>query len=210
MNKYLQVLIDGIKEFYRRDADMLFNGKPIDERAMVGCIYRYMWCEIARKGINCDIDIEYDRMRGRNGEFARKSIDLAKDCGTDSCRRHCLLLIAEKVEKRKTKKNELYSIRPDIILHKRNSIGKDNYLVVEFKKDPKNDPVCQADVDFDQAKIRWNTCEKSLLKYENGVFVRLSKAGALIEQCENGDFTEIGFVDRSGLDCGNNLGGAKK
>ena len=126
MNKYLQVLIDGIKEFYRRDADMLFNGKPIDERAMVGCIYRYMWCEIARKGINCDIDIEYDRMRGRNGEFARKSIDLAKDCGTDSCRRHCLLLIAEKVEKRKTKKNELYSIRPDIILHKRNSIGKDN------------------------------------------------------------------------------------
>ena len=65
-------------------------------------------------------------------------------------------------------------------------------------------------MDFDQAKIRWNTCEKSLLKYENGVFVRLSKAGALIEQCENGDFTEIGFVDRSGLDCGNNLGGAKK
>ena len=40
MNKYLRVLIDGIKEFYRRDADMLLNGKPIDERAMVGCIYR--------------------------------------------------------------------------------------------------------------------------------------------------------------------------
>lgn len=211
MNKFVQVLTDGIKEFYQRDADMLFRGKPIDERAMVGCIYRYMWCQIEREGIDCDIDIEYDRMRGRNGGFSRKSIDLAKECGTDSCRQHCLLLIAKKVGKRKTKKeNELYTIRPDIVLHKRNSIGKDNYLVVEFKKDSKNDPVSQADVNFDQAKIRWNTCERSLLKYENGVFVRLSEAGAQIEQCESGDFKKIGFVDRSGLDCGNNSGGTKE
>ena len=33
MNKFVQVLIDGVKEFYQRDADMLFRGKPIDERA---------------------------------------------------------------------------------------------------------------------------------------------------------------------------------
>ena len=71
--KYTQLLCDALKLFYENDAKALFNepqknaddaaeGKRIvNERAMVGCMYRYMWCLIQQEG-NCipvsDIDIE--------------------------------------------------------------------------------------------------------------------------------------------------------
>lgn len=197
MNKYIQILIYGIEEFYQYDARELFCGKPIDERTMVGCIYRYMWHKIKSENIDCDIDIEYDRMRGRNGEFVKKSIDLANQCGTDSCRQCCLLLIKNQTGKRKKRKDGLFTIRPDIILHKRNSpSGTDNYMVVEFKKYP----VCNEDAEYDRAKIRWNTCMESLLKYEYGIFVELSQKEARIEQCDSqGSFKLVGQVNESGF-----------
>ena len=198
-DKYLGLLIDAIKLFYINDADSLFGAdKNVDERAMVGCIYRYMWCKIVREGINCDIDIEYDRMRGRNGGLVKKSIDLAQECGTENCRKECLKLIAKRAGKRKGKSDkELYSIRPDIILHMRNSEpGKDNYLVAEFKKAP----VSSADDKFDHAKIRWNTCSRSLLRYDYGVVVKLFQKYAHLEQCDcDGKFVKVGYVDKDKL-----------
>lgn len=197
MNKYLQVLIAGIKSFYMNDAEALFSGKPVDERAMVGCIYRYIWDEIGRAGVECDIDIEYDRMNGKNGELVRKSIDLSQECGTITCRERCLALIARKAGKKKRWHQMVYSLRPDIIMHKRNSSpGTDNFLVAEFKKIP----VSRTDDEFDRAKIRWNTCECSCLKYEIGVFVQLSKDFAKIEQCSKyGEFSVVEVVRRKVL-----------
>ena len=104
---------------------------------------------------------------------------------------------AEDFKKEEEKNNSLYSIRPDIIIHKRNSpLGLDNYLVAEFKKVP----VDESDDSFDRAKIRWNTCRNSLLQYENGLVVHLSKNSAQIEQCNNqGIFKKIAFVKKFGL-----------
>ena len=197
----IKLLIFGIKKFYGQDAEALFGHGDcpmhIDERAMVGCIYRYAWCCIKQKGLDYDIDIEYDRMYGRNEGLVKKSIDLATECGTDSCRRECLLLIKNMIEKKWKRKNRLYSIRPDLIIHKRNSsVGQDNYLVVEFKKVP----VDKSDDKFDRAKIRWNCCRSSLLRYKVGLIVRLGEKEAQIEQCDNqGVFSQIGFVDKVGF-----------
>ena len=200
MNKYLQVLIAGIRSFYMNDAEALFGGRPVDERAMVGCIYRYMWDEICRADVECDIDIEYDRMNGKNGGPVRKSIDLSQECGTMTCRERCLALITRKTGKKRGNQ-KVYSIRPDIIMHKRNSSpGTDNFLVAEFKKIP----VSRTDDEFDRAKIRWNTCECSCLKYGIGVVVQLSEDFAKIEQCNKyGEFSVVGAVNEFGIAQGN-------
>ena len=80
-NKYLTILSEALKRFYVNDAKSLFgNNKQIDERAMVGCIYRYMWNILEQQkslvGQICDIDIEYDRMNGCHGDEIKKHMSI--------------------------------------------------------------------------------------------------------------------------------------
>ena len=60
----IMLLIGALVLFTRRDAGILFNEKKdVDERAMVGCVYRYMFCARLLNVLEStqpDIDIEYD------------------------------------------------------------------------------------------------------------------------------------------------------
>ena len=56
----LSLLCKAIVFFYRRDAKSLWGAKVVDERAMVGCIYRYVWekRKIVQACNTHDIDID--------------------------------------------------------------------------------------------------------------------------------------------------------
>ena len=42
-NKYIELLVDALSLFYKKDAEALFTGRLVHEQAMVGCIARYAW-----------------------------------------------------------------------------------------------------------------------------------------------------------------------
>lgn len=117
-----KLLVDSLKLFYRRDAKQLFGcGKAIDERAMVGCIYRYMWHLLSRHCETClpifDIDVEYDRMNSINGEEIKKHMVVMPECDECLDKGKCIDLIKENTSDGK----DNYNFRPDIIVHKRGS-----------------------------------------------------------------------------------------
>ena len=86
----IEILLDALREFYRKDAEKLFDDKKaIDERAMVGCVYRYMWCKLQQLGeLDVDIDIEYNRSSNDySGMDQEKGIVL---CGAGEHSKPCL------------------------------------------------------------------------------------------------------------------------
>jgi len=194
----LRLLECAIRLFYKYDASDLWGGvHAIDERAMVGCVYRYMYCFVMSGlcPLECsDIDIEYDRMNGENGDEIRKCLGvLPSRCEQCFIVDDCMALI-KKVRERQSKKrccgdvgmrdecnvceNACYRIRPDIIVHKRKSDR--NGLVVEFKKKCEGRDV-KARESFDKAKLRASVCSFNCLKYQLGVFVSLKKDCATLE-----------------------------
>lgn len=176
-DKYFMLLVDALKEFYVNDAKDMFENKMADERAMVGCIYRYMWNIIVRESMDCDIDIEYDRMRGKDGDLCRKCIDgMPSNCSTMECDLRCDVILFERKDRDEDYK---YNFRPDIIIHHRNMNGPDdNIMVVEVKKSCADDEL----FNFDRAKVSWCTCSKGCLKYHMGVFVVLYDKYAMVEK----------------------------
>ena len=138
----IMLLIGALVLFTRNDAEDLFNEKKdVDERSMVGCVYRYMYCAHIMNlcgSTQPDIDIEYDRMRIDGERFGSKTFSL------------CYSPKVTCVEEQRIKCNELIGrgkwcsecdnpcekyVRPDLIIHTRNSdLGDGNGMVVEFKR----------------------------------------------------------------------------
>ena len=190
---YINLLVNALQQFYVRDAKALFRDKVIDERAMVGCIYRYMWCEIVRKNMDGEIDIEYDRMLESDGNTCHKCIDgMPANC--DGCNLKCGNIL---FEKKNRKEDYEYNFRPDIIIHHRNkNAAGDNIMVVEVKKEYSSDELR----DFDKAKVSWCTCSKGFLRYGIGVFVVLHAKCATVERrCLDGDWMQPLKVDEYGI-----------
>ena len=199
--KYIKLLCDALQLFYKNDAKTLFNEpkentpdtkgmkRMVNERAMVGCVYRYMWClmqkERDRVSVS-DIDIEYDRMVKDDLQYYEKKLfcDCEKSKGDGQCGIHakCYQVIANEVKKNEAVENIdvetadgiRKAIRPDIIVHNRNECGDENNgLVVEFKKD--HGKLDEDDIALDMTKLYYFTCPQSgHLQYKIGAMVILS------------------------------------
>ena len=110
--KYKNLLCNALQQFYKNDAKALFNKirgntvvetkkEMIDERAMVGCVYRYMWhlMQQARDYFPVsDIDIEYDRMIKDNIGYYEKVLScecISEDAGKQCYAKCCQVIINE-------------------------------------------------------------------------------------------------------------------
>ena len=175
------LLIGALVLFAKNDAEALFNeNKDVDERTMAGCVYRYIFCACLMnllKSTQPDIDIEYDRMRVVGKGLVSKCFtpclhpkEMCKSYQNKVCndfiKNHGKLCDkCEQYEKR---------IRPDLIIHKRNSEpGSDNGMIVEFKRDDAGG--------CDDVKITYSTCLSGTLKYKIGAKVTLSSVNQKVE-----------------------------
>jgi hypothetical protein len=175
------LLIGALVLFARNDAESLFdNKKDVDEKAMAGCVYRYMFCACLMKlfeSTQPDIDIEYDRMRvvekGLVSKYLTLCLEPKERCKSrqqkvcnDFIKNHGK--VCDKCAQKKKR------IRPDLIIHKRKSEhGRGNGMIVEFKRD--NVDGC------DDVKIAYSTCSLGMLKYKIGAKVTLSSATQKLE-----------------------------
>ena len=172
---YVKSLLAGLVAFTANDADKLFDEqKDVDERAMVGCIYRYMYLIMLFKLCDMglpDIDIEYDRMRGAGAELCKKGFTSCNVTGCDLTKRKvCEEFILGQSGSLSKCKGCGRSVRPDLVIHERNSNpGLGNGLVAEFKREKAQE------MSVDLAKIQYFTCENGVLKYLIGAVVTLSK-----------------------------------
>ena len=218
--KYKRLLCKALQLFYVNDAKALFNEpqenagdgeerkgwkRIVNERAMAGCVYRYMWCLMQQAGDSVpvsDIDIEYDRMVKDGLLYYQK--ELFCECGKANekgqCKIHakCFQVIYNETQRKRKANGNVNdgnealaniirkAIRPDIILHNRNVGGvENNGLVVEFKKEYNelnNDAIA-----FDMAKLYYFTCPQSKsLQYKLGAMVILrsqySDVGFIVDQ----------------------------
>lgn len=194
------LLCEAISLFYRKDANKLF-AYDVDEWAMVGCVYRYMWClmQSSRAMKSFDIDVEYNRMAHpqQQGDDASKSkgkrLDKIKAITRNAVEKwqeseetmseRYVCAILRRMEE-KTYDNSSLNLRPDIIVHRRgqNRTSSDNKLWVEFKKNGAK----KEDAFFDQAKVMFNTSymEKDF-HYQLGAIVMLRK-----------EFAHVGFFTK--------------
>lgn len=179
---YVDLLVDSLQRFYKDDAEKLFKDNPVDERSMVGCIARYMWCMNGRgrfAELMPDVDVEFNKLHLSKNEVKDKGFYATTEC-KEKCRYKggCGKMIEAHFKKnkngvRKDFKDRLVRFRPDVIVHRRGF--SENGMIVEFKKESAyKDEREQRRVLFDLAKIRFCTCKEiSRLKYKVGVFVML-------------------------------------
>ena len=181
----IELLVSGLKKFYKKDAEALFgHGRDtmhVNEQAMVGCVYRYMYEEPLNATVLSfpHIDIEYNRMLGLYEDEIEKAIRRCCKCKYADRQFECiaredvyLKWIADLKSKRDYK-----GIRPDIIVHERNE--PNNGLIIEFKK-------MDFDVTYDVQKVRYATCHCSPLHYIVGAVVRLRQSNAEVEIYQDG------------------------
>ena len=172
----VKLLVFGLRKFYKVDAEVLFghgeNPMHINEQAMVGCVYRYMYEKLNATVLSFPhIDIEYNRMLGLYEDEIEKAI-----CRCDKCKvadRQFECIAEEDVYQKwiadlKSKK-DYKGIRPDIIVHERNK--PNNGLIIEFKK-------IGCDVTYDVQKVQYATCYHSPLHYIVGAVVQLKQTNA--------------------------------
>ncbi len=198
-------LIAAIWRFYKKDARSLFGTKVVDERAMVGCIYRYVWNEHkARAWSVQDIDIEYDRMEDDELLDKQKSIRgivLEKCIRMEKCDQllHCAIKLATGM-KSITSDGLRRMFRPDLVIHNRGNIGiANNGLIVEFKKE-KEKGVNPEDAKLDHAKLLFTTCHQAgCMQYKLGALVMLREKYADVGVYRGGKVI-VGYeVDESGF-----------
>jgi hypothetical protein len=169
----IKLLIGSLLLFNMKDAQELFGEhKDVDERAMVGCVYRYMYCARIMNVCNSTqphIDIEYDRMRIDARKFGPKTFQTCsspKDTCTDEQKSKCNKVVSRGKWCRLCNQCVKH-VRPDLIIHFRNSdLGCGNGMIVEFKRNK--------DDDLDNAKITYATCDRGTLRYTLGAVVKLS------------------------------------
>lgn len=197
----ITLLIFGIKKFYKQDSEALFghgdSPRHIDERAMVGCIYRYMYQGLAKRCVNFShIDIEYNRMLGLKTDGIEKAIVPCEKCKREGASSVCIAkdgVFQQWLTDLKSQK-DYKGIRPDIIVHNRNQLNRfSNGLIVEFKK-------LDGDLTFDEQKVRYATCHYSRLHYIVGAVVRLKQNNAEVEVYQNGKPKCKFLVSQHGLE----------
>ena len=245
--KYKRLLCKALQLFYVNDAKALFNEpqenagdgeerkgwkRIVNERAMAGCVYRYMWCLMQQAGDSVpvsDIDIEYDRMVKDDLHYYEKELfcDCEKSQAHGQCGIHaqCYQVIANTIKNNENhdEVNDIdaetadgirKAVRPDIIVHNRNKRGRENNgLVVEFKKDYKG--LKYDAIAFDIAKLYYFTCPQSKSRqYMLGAMVILrsqySDVGFIVDQkilggckvCAN-DIEEIATMEIEAFLMGN-------
>ena len=179
--KYIELLCEALQMFYKNDAEALFfDAMPIGERAMVGCVYRYLWAlrySPRYDKLEPDVDIEYDRMQKQaqnDTSYLRKVLD----CSCTECLNYssgCWNEIKKRIPKHNcTCGKRLKNFIPDLIIHKRNVREGKNGLIVEFKKEGE-------DLEWDKLKVQFCSCPKSNFKYTVGALVVVDKASCEIE-----------------------------
>ena len=197
---YVDLLVEALKLFYKNDADELFKGDPVDERAMVGCIARYVW-RVKQgekfKDLNTHVDVEYNKMYQPNIGVWVKAFEQVADCmhaeeGGKKCLRYekCGQMIQARINEKCNYSFEcrdvdctkhFYRFRPDLIVHERSVPGCEggNGLIVEFKKEQKSERNEDKEaIAFDLAKVRYCTCLKREFRYKVGAFVMLRSTKA--------------------------------
>lgn len=196
----IKLLIFGIKKFYKQDSEALFGHEDcprhVDERAMVGCIYRYMYQGLAKRCFKFPhIDIEYNRMLGLKEEEIEKAIAPCGSCDRIGNKLDCIveLEVFQRWMADLKSKKDSKGIRPDIVVHERNE--SNNGLIVEFKK-------LKGDVSYDEKKVRYATCHRSPLHYIVGAVVRLQQNNAEVDVYQDGKPKCKFLVSQHGL--GNN------
>ena len=198
-------LIAAIWRFYKNDVRSLFGAKVVDERAMVGCIYRYVWNEHkTQHWFVQDIDIEYNRMTDDELVDKQKSISaiaLEKCLKIKKCHKsdYCAIKLATGMKSMVN--DELCRLfRPDLIIHNRGKNGTaNNGLIVEFKKE-KEEGVKTEDTKLDHAKLLFMTCPQAgCMRYELGALVMLREEYADVGVYRGGEVI-VGYkVDESGF-----------
>ena len=196
---YVDLLVKALRLFYKNDAEELFKGNPVDERAMVGCIARYVWWvkQAKFKGLKAHVDVEYNKMHRPNIGSWVKAFEQVADCmyaeeGGGKCLRYekCGQMIQARINEKCNYSFEcrdvdcakhFYRFRPDLIVHERSVSGCEggNGLIVEFKKEQKSERNEDKEaVAFDLAKVRYCTCLKREFRYKVGAFVMLRSTKA--------------------------------
>jgi len=194
------LLIGALVLFARNDAESLFDSKKdVDEKAMAGCVYRYMFCACLMKlfeSTQPNIDIEYDRMRvvgkGLVSKYFTRCLEPKESCKS---RQHKACNDFIKNHGKVCDKCAQYEkrIRPDLIIHERNlELGSGNDMIVEFKRD--NVDSC------DDIKIAYSTCSRGTLKYKIGAKVTLSSVSQKVELYKDSDKVDELNVSRSAVD----------
>ena len=182
----IELLVFGLKKFYKIDAEALFghgeNPMHINEQAMVGCVYRYMYGKLNATILSFPhIDIEYNRMLGMYEDEIEKAIHRCSKCKVTDHQIECIAkedVYLKWLANLKSKK-DYKGIRPDIIVHERNK--PNNGLIIEFKKK-------DCDVTYDVQKVRYATCHHSPLHYIIGAVVRLRRSSADVDIYQSGSF----------------------
>ena len=189
-DKYRLLLFRAIRRFYQKDAEEFFSKGILDERPMAGCIYRYLWAEREVYGKN-DLEPNVDTEYRKAGDDEKIIAACVEECANARCCKvpDCVLGIKDSIEDKS--KNEK-GIRPDIILHRRHHVGKDNNgLVVEIKRNGGENIL------LDHAKLLFLTCEKAkALQYKFGAFVMLRKQFAHVGIYRGGDVVAGYKVDK--------------
>ena len=196
--RYIDLLKGALQRFYREDAADLFRGGPADERTMVDCIARYVWFDRQDdryNGLLPHVNVEYNKMYLSDDESRVKAFGPVPACDKCSLKENCWERIKLQIEKKCEEslscpfvdcKKHSYQFRPDLIVHKRNTLGRDgNGLVVEFKKEDADGHFDKSECDFDVAKILCCTCLKRAFRYKIGAFVRLVRDHAEIRVFED-------------------------
>ncbi len=147
---------------------------------MAGCIYRYLWAEREAYGKD-DIEPNVDTEYRKAGDDEKVIEACVKTCVNKKCRKVSDSVLEIKNNLPKGGNNRHISeitkgIRPDIILHRRRQLGKDNNgIVVEIKRKGAEKVL------FDQAKLMFLTCEEAAsIQYKLGAFVMLHDQFALV------------------------------
>lgn len=191
---YIKILINALQKFYSIDAKQLFDKeKTIDERTMVGCVYRYMWCQLQQRADSiADIDIEYNRKpsdyEGRDREKGIVLCEAEQQSNRCPHSKSCREILRKEMLAKK-KETDKISFRPDIIIHVRNHMQ--NFMHIEFKKCSRaGKRLNKSEVVFDIAKVRYSTCQKLGYKYHEGVVVLLGENGFSAVRFRDGRLVE--------------------
>jgi hypothetical protein len=207
-HKYIELLVNALKEFYNEDAEALWTGRKVDERTMVGCISRYVWHGRKQSGYESllpHIDIEYDKMQREAVGVSKKAFERSIDCAPCDEYETCGKVINEKMCCNEGVANEecvncelykeRYQFRPDLIVHKRNSQwDRGNGLIVEFKTKENG----KADLRFDIARVKYCTCSERDFRYVVGAVVLLCKNRCEVQVFRNGKKVNTFSVNSSG------------
>ena len=181
---YIELLKESVEMFYTQDAGRLLrriDGQHACERCVVNCIARYLWYLIRQRGLEADVDVEYN-LDCKSEDPKRIRLEACRFCSRAECLMHAFVKGRIRCrESRKVMRGDPL-IYPDLIVHVRGP-GR-NYLAVEFKKEDearKRTGNYKNAAMWDMAKLQYLSCRERMTgvsPYEENVFVILKPNAA--------------------------------